>query len=234
MFARVPGGARRECALPFYLPKGCLATVQSTCRPSHLRCVHTLYSVCWLDVWSRFICSGGKQQKDVDDDYERAQMAIAKGVGRLEHAIQEAVEEEVHLMFPHPRDEPRKASVAAKASEAVRKAAERARADVKRHVSAGKESKAQHPEHRIMHAIESAEKAVLHAVQDEVDVLFHSDEHKHDEHAQKAKKAIKKRFHDTKKKVEDSHKERRKWMKEEDRSAVQEYLNTIYQYQAFN
>jgi hypothetical protein len=77
------------------------------------------------------------------------------------------------------------------------------------------------PNHRILHAIESAEKAVLHAVEEEVNSLFHAMDHHHDE---KAGNALKKGISKTNDKVKERHENRRKQFQERSSSLIDEYL----------
>jgi hypothetical protein len=132
------------------------------------------------------------------EEFEMAEKAIYKALESAEQKIEEAVANEVQTLFP--RDENKRHEVKIKAKKAIQKGA----AKTKRQAQEKKTVQAEvlfpydrnHPypydiegvlnkekrEHRILHAIESAEKAILHAIQDEVDVLFHEDEHSHDQH----------------------------------------------------
>lgn len=80
--------------------------------------------------------------------------------------------------------------------------------------------------------MEAAEKAVLHAVQDEVDSLFHDMQHQ-DDHPlkasspKKAKEGIQKGVQKAKKHVEDTHKER-KTMKADEIDAYLKSANSLY------
>lgn len=81
------------------------------------------------------------------------------------------------------------------------------------------------PGHQILHSIESAEKAVLHAVDDEVNNFFHGFGKHHDDHheVQKAHKVLKKSVEKTIKHLDEAHEHRREWFK--DGNLIEEYTN---------
>lgn len=66
------------------------------------------------------------------------------------------------------------------------------------------------PEHRLLHAIEHAEKAVLHAVEAEVNGLFH--ELEHHEHKEALTKGVAK----AQIRLDDAHESRRSWFQDRD------------------
>jgi len=185
-----------------------------------------------------FTVSGGKANKKAppvsDDDYERAEKAIAHAVEKMEEAVHHAVETEVDTFF-HDLEHPEKDKVKEKAKKAVQGGAEKARKALSEHDRADNQPfGSMHypydwphadPDHRILHAVESAEKAVLHAIQDEVGTLFHDLEHHDDrEAAKKAEKVVKKGVSSAHKKVEESHEARRSWLKDSSGKRIEEYL----------
>lgn len=190
-------------------------------------------------------CSEEKTQKK-EGDYERAERAIFRGMEQVEHTVQKAIEDEVHLMFDDIEHH-RKKEISEHVKKAVSKGASKAkeRAEVERQKKNNKgsipflpkhvEEKVEHHDHRILHAIEEAEKAVLHAVQQEVDSLFHgADEHPlRDEPktTKKAKASVKKGVEKASKHVEDNHEERKRWIESRDNKAIDEYIkstNSMY------
>jgi hypothetical protein len=60
--------------------------------------------------------------------------------------------------------------------------------------------------------VESAEHAFLHAIEDEVDTLFHQEEHHDEETKTKVKESMKSGVKKAKKKVEDDVQKRREWL----------------------
>lgn len=136
---------------------------------------------------------------------------------------------------------PRKAEVADHAKVAVTKGASKIKESAREYYKAQQgplwpkqdEKNVQNNDHRLLHAIESAEKAVLHAVQEEVDSLFHET---HDAHhplkdepksAKKANQGVKKGVQKAKKHVEDSHKVRKGWMANQDGAEIEDYMKSI-------
>lgn len=84
----------------------------------------------------------------------------------------------------------------------------------------------QHGDSRILQAVEAAERAVLRAVEQEVDTLFHETEHHHhdddQEHKKETKAAVKAGVKSAKKKLEDTHKHRREWLLQEGEAGLLE------------
>jgi len=64
----------------------------------------------------------------------------------------------------------------------------------------------QHRDHRILHSVEAAEKAVLHAIEAEVDTLFHH------EHESDHKSTVQAGLSKTAERVKDHHEDRRGWL----------------------
>jgi len=79
------------------------------------------------------------------------------------------------------------------------------------------------PGHQILHSIESAEKAVVHAVDDEVNNVFHGFGKHHDDHdkVKKAHKVLKRGLEKTTKHLDEAHEHRREWFK--DGNLIEEY-----------
>ena len=165
---------------------------------------------------------------------------------QVEARLEKAVEEEVHSIFDANLDHAERTKVADHAKTAVKKGAGKIKTAAHEYYKA--QSEPLWPEqddkdltdldHRILHAIESAEKAVLHAVQEEVDTLFHDT---HDEHhplkdeppkaAKKAKQGVKKGVQKAKKHVEESHEVRKGWITNKDSIAIEDYMrsaNSMY------
>jgi len=177
--------------------------------------------------------STGSASKGSSDDYERAEKAIFHGMEMVEEKIQKAVEEEVHSLYDEAAAEHHRDEIVAKTKAAIQKGAHK----VKEEHNEKRKSKTllhdtnhdDHDDHRILHAVEAAEKAVLHAVQEEVDQLFH-ELHSHDNNNAKGKgnkhHAAKQGVQKAKQHVEQSHQERQKWMSEKDAKAIDEYIKT--------
>ena len=162
------------------------------------------------------------------EDYGRAEREIYKAIEKLEEKVQKAVENEVANLF-HDLEHHEKLAIAAKANKAVKEGAKKVKQRVEDH-DHGKEQTLpslhhlhhypydwphEDPEHRILHAIESAEKAMLHAVQDEVENLFHGLEiHDDRKEVKKAKKALKIGVKEASKQLDDAHGHRRSWLTE--------------------
>ena len=79
------------------------------------------------------------------------------------------------------------------------------------------------PGHQILHSIESAEKSVVHAVNDEVKNFFHGPSKHHDDHdeVQKAHKVLERGLKKTTKHLDEAHEHRREWFK--DGNLIEEY-----------
>ena len=149
------------------------------------------------------------------------------------------MEDEVHSIFDADNEhEEHRAELTAHAKEAIKDATTKVKTVATEHSKARlypflpKEeetatSNAKHSDddHKLLHAIEAAEQAVLHAVQEEVESLFH-DTH-NDNGKIKTKEGIKKGVEKAKKHVEDSHQERKMWMHKGDSKAIDEYIQTL-------
>lgn len=189
------------------------------------------------------------------DDYERAEKAVLSAIAMVEDKVQKAVAAEVDTLFhktttKKQQQNDKKADVAAKAKKAVEHAADkvkRAVTDYDRNAAEHEQHwypfemyhpyRFEHPEvrqkgtpeahkdHRILHAVESAEKAVLQAVRDEVDTIFHDLEH-HNDHKEtvaQAKTSVKKGVQKATAKVKDIHEHRRGWLSSNSTSLIEAY-----------
>ncbi|KAG7344221.1 hypothetical protein IV203_022229 [Nitzschia inconspicua] len=157
------------------------------------------------------------------DDYQRAEKAIFQAVSRLEEKVQHAIEDEVDILF-HELEPHEKESIKQQAKDRVQSSAKKIRQKVSDHDHASKRTlptlhdphpfpfawPKEDPEHRILHAVEAAEKAVLHAVEEEVKILF-PPETKHEDgtHAKNVKKALKKSVEKVDKHVDKRNEHRR-------------------------
>lgn len=190
-----------------------------------------------------------------DDDYERAEKAVLNAITTVEDKVQKLVSDEVDILFHKQEHYPKektddltlkakKADVALKAKKAVEKGARKAKKAVDDHAGQyvypfeehpypyaypqinNKRKPHEHKDHRILHAVEAAEKAVLHAIQEEVDTIFHEVEH-NDEHKKEAdvqaKHTVKEGVKKASGKVEDHHKHRRRWLSNDEDSLIEEY-----------
>ena len=160
----------------------------------------------------------------------------------VEQKLQKAVEDEVHSIFDE-MDHDRKKEVSEHVKKAVSKGAAKAKSTAEKEYTSKKrmpflpkhaEEEVEHHDHRILHAMESAEKAVLHAVQEEVDQLFHGTDHPFKDEpktTKKAKSSAKKGYEKAAKHVQDTHEERKRWIMEMDNKAIDEYIkstNSMY------
>jgi len=165
-------------------------------------------------------------------EQDRAGSAIIDAIARVEKRVQKAVEDEVHNLFrgEEHHEQERAKAVTKQTKKAVEKVAKRVQKQVDEHADEHSyplemrypyEWPHTHDDHRLLHAIESAEKAVIHAVEEEVDVLFHELEtheakkKKGDAVIQKTKKGVTKGVTHAKTKTEDTKKHRRKWLEGE-------------------
>ena len=176
-----------------------------------------------------------------EDEYERAEKAIFDALGRLEGKVQHAVEDEVDSLF-HELDHHEKEAIKAKVKASVKKSTKKVKKNVEDHNHSKEETLPMihpnypypynwpiaDPDHRLLHAVESAEKAVLHAVEEEVSSIFHELHHEEEvpeETAKKTKRALKKVHEKASKHVEEKHKHRRNWFKENlEGNPIEEYM----------
>ncbi len=119
---------------------------------------------------------------DPADDYERAEKSILMSVEKIKAIVEKAVADEVDVLFH--TDHPDKENVKSTAKKAVADGVDKVKATIKGHSeksfypfeiqSPQQQSKfALQRDHRVLNAIEAAERAVLQAITNEVDTLFH-------------------------------------------------------------
>lgn len=186
-------------------------------------------------------------RRDVENDYARAQKAILNAVTTVEDKIQKVVAAEVDTLFHEQKHHPKtKTDVSAKAQKVVETGARKVKKAVDDHTEKhiypfedhpypyafpqinekGKPHK--HKDHRILHAIETAEKAVLHAIEEEVDTIFHEMEHHDDadkEAVSKAKAKVKEGVKKAATSVKDDHEKRRGWLSEDTEALIEDYVH---------
>jgi len=169
-------------------------------------------------------------------DNDRAEQAIYHGIEKAEHTVQKSVEKEVNALFHgHDDKHPHKETVALKAKTAVSRGAHKVRESLQDPLSRAKfhEEKVElskppeikHKDVGILHAVEVAELAVLHAVQEEVHSLFHDLDDK--DTAAKANKAIKQAVANAKNDVEKKVSHRREWLIDARDALFEEYANYV-------
>lgn len=164
---------------------------------------------------------------------------IRDSIASMERRLQKAVEEEVDLLFHGSEDHEKKTEMKEKAKAVVTKGSKKAKQVVEEHEAAArrhlpfedhpfpyswpKEHHGEHKDINVLHAIGSAEKALLHAVEDEVGTLFHEIEHHHEKDAaKKAEAVVKKSVKKTKQKVEQEHQKRKEYL--DSGNAIEEYM----------
>jgi hypothetical protein len=174
-----------------------------------------------------------------DDEFERAEKAIFDAVGRVEHKLEKAIEQEVDVLF-HDVEHNKKEQVKAKAKKIVETGAKKVKASVDKDAGTlpftdshfpyeWPEEGDPHRDHRVLHAVESAEKAFLHAVENEVATLFRdlSEEHRNEPKiAKNAETGIKSGVEKAKKAVDEAHKNRRDWLSVELGAAFEDYVES--------
>jgi hypothetical protein len=169
------------------------------------------------------VTRGGAKANTDHHDPEKATNTILNSIERVEKTVLKAVEDEIHTIF-HGLDEDKKAEIVTKAQKAVEQGTAKVKKEVDDHAhpskypfegNKGKKKEsssppsppavvaAEHKDHRILRAVEEAELAVLNAVEDEIDVLFHEMDH-HETVKIGVKKATEQ--------VEKVHQHRRDWM----------------------
>jgi hypothetical protein len=180
-----------------------------------------------------------------DEEYERAEKAILDAITNVEKKVQTAIEAEVDTLFlGYEGHSAVKADVAAKARKAVQGGVSVAKRSVDDHAERhaypfekdhpfpyahpllnAKQDPSHHRERRILHAVESAEKAVLSAIQSEVETLFPPTEH-HDKDP-KVHAKISSGVQQASAKVKDMQDHRRDWL---DRASarIDDYMSQEY------
>lgn len=123
---------------------------------------------------------------DPTDDYDRAEKAILLSVEKIEAIVEKAVADEVDVLFH--KDHPDKENVKSAAKKAVADGVDKVKSTIKGHSKTGvypfetkspqQQSKfSRQRDHRVLNAIEAAERAVLLAITNEVETLFHETLH---------------------------------------------------------
>ena len=193
---------------------------------------------------SFFERASGKQNKRVskDDDYERAERAVLSAIATVENKVQKLVATEVETLFRNQEHHPKKSEVTVKARRAVEHGVNKVKqAAVDRSKlysypfdkllpSAQMNKPHKHKDHRILHAVESAEKAVLHAIQTEVETLFHELDH-HEDHKDmlaRAKTTVKKGVQKAMTKVDEAQDHRREWFSTQSNALIEAYSNDFF------
>lgn len=181
------------------------------------------------------------------DDYQRAEKVIFDAVRQLEDKVRHAIEKEVDTLF-HDLEPHEKSSIKQQAKERVQKGAKKVRQKVEDHDhSVHKMLPSMNephpfpyawpkddPEHRILHAVETAEKALLRAVEEEVITFFpeskHEDNVSSDDVSKQVKMALKQSVEKMDKHVDSRHQHCRQKVLGNDKNdqakkiAVEDYL----------
>ena len=177
---------------------------------------------------------------DMTDDYERAEKAILKSVENIEAIVEKAVADEVDILFHKDRDHPDKEKITSSAKKAITNGADKVKSTIKGHSEKKLypfEMKSQqqqknslvHKDHRVLHAIEAAERAVLRAITDEVDTLFHETVHEkksqipNNPTLQQAKTTVKDGILKASTVVDNVHSHRRDWLLNLSTSMIEDY-----------
>jgi len=170
------------------------------------------------------------------DDYVVAERELFKAIMTLEGKMQHVIEEEVDNLF-HDHEPHEKRAIIDRANKAVKKGVNKVTQQVDDHDHDKERSlplldymthypyswPEDDPGHQILHSIESAEKSVVHAVNDEVKNFFHGPSKHHDDHdeVQKAHKVLERGLKKTTKHLDEAHEHRREWFK--DGNLIEEY-----------
>jgi hypothetical protein len=175
---------------------------------------------------------------DATDDYERAEKAILRSVEKIEAIVEKAVANEVDVLFH--KDHPEKEKITSKARKAVASGVDKVKSRIKGHSEKSLypfETKSQppqknsvvHKDHRVLHAIEAAERAVLRAITNEVDTLFHETVHDNKSKSpnnptvQQAKTSVKGGIMKAATVVDNVHSHRRDWLLNVSTSMIEDY-----------
>jgi len=185
--------------------------------------------------------NSSKNDEEQDDTHQRATKAILNAVTTVEDHAQRLITAEVESYFhsnSHPSEQHKKKQVAAHAQKAVQEGTRK----VKESVTAGggytmsnvypfekdetKGTPVKHKDHRILDAVEAAEKAVLQAIQAEVDTMFHTeDDHHHDA---ESKTTVQAGLQKASKGVQDVHQDRRTWLEKFAEKQLEDYDSVAY------
>ena len=172
---------------------------------------------------------------DTVDDYERAEQAILRSVEKIEAVVEKAVADEVNILFHS--DHPDKEKITSNARKAVAHGVDKVKATIKGHTEKSLypfETKSQrlqkkeivHKDQRVLDAIEAAERAVLQAITDEVDTLFHETVHEKkntNPKVQDAKTTLKDGITKASTVVDNIHSHRRDWLLNVSTAMIEDY-----------
>eukprot|EP00980_Cylindrotheca_fusiformis_P004897 scaffold1041_cov121-Cylindrotheca_fusiformis.AAC.2 len=180
------------------------------------------------------------------DDYERAQKEIFDAIKRLEGNVERVVEKEVDTLFQDLENHKKK-DIKEEAMKVVKKGTTKVKKSVEDHDHSREGTLPslhdphhypydwphEDPDHRILHAIEAAEKAVLHAVNDEVMNLFHESDgsNSNNNEAKRAQEVLKEGVLKANKHLNDSHEHRRSWFTSETEGElrnIEEYMKFVW------
>jgi hypothetical protein len=187
-----------------------IATLLAACNSIAFDARHPIFGIRAGEAGVR---QQGKVLDEEQQDKETHLRTLREAIERVEDRVQKAIQEEVDTLFHHDEEVGSEGpSKKDKVKEKARKAVERGAQKVKKATVEGK-SFPHEEEGRLLHAIGTAEKAVIHAVEEEVGTLFHEFNHPHEdtETAQKAEKVVKAGVKRIKEKVHEEHKERVGW-----------------------
>ena len=177
---------------------------------------------------------------DTSDDYERAEKAILMSVEKIEAIVEKAVADEVDTLFH--KDHPEKQKITLSAKKAVASGVDKVKSTIKGHSEKSlypfetksqqqKKNSVVHKDHRVLNAIEAAERAVLRAITNEVDTLFHETVHENENKSttqnsptvQQAKTTVKDGILKASSVVENVHNHRRDWLLNVSSSMIEDY-----------
>jgi len=169
-------------------------------------------------------------QKKLELDHKEAESAILHRIHQVEAKVQAAIEDEVHAMFPD-MDHESKSDLKQHVQTAVSRGSSKVMMVAEEHSKARllpflpKDFDDQNNEHhKVLRAMEAAEVAVLHAIQDEVGGLFHGT---HPDHpvvvpVKKAQKSVQRGVQKATKEVQEHHNERQTY----DAQAIHDYVKS--------
>jgi len=196
---------------------------------------------CSLASYVGIDSSNVPEHDEQDDSQQRVTKAILNAVTTVEDHAQRLVAAEVESYF-HSHPEHKKKQVAAHAQKAVQEGTRKVKESVTAAASTGytmsnvypfekeeDETKGtpavKHKDHRILDAVEAAEKAVLHAIEAEVETMFHSEEEHHDA---ESKTTVHAGLQKASKGVKDVHKDRRSWLEKFAEKQLEDYDSSAY------
>jgi hypothetical protein len=168
----------------------------------------------------------------MSDDYERAEKALLASIERTESLIQKAIVNEVDALF-HV-DHPNKDQVVSQAKKAVSDGVNKVKLSIKGNTDKSlypfeskpyqtSGSSRMHKDHRMLQAIEAAERAVIHAIETEVDTLFHENVHGENTVVVQAKSTVKDGIVKATETIEKGLDDRRIWLQTVSSSLIEDY-----------